>query len=258
MVCPNCGGQLNGGESVCGNCGTPLSWGTPPQQQNTQYQNTQYQGGGSCDFDGTGVQFLGIWIVNILILTFTLGICYPWVVCRNLKWRKHHTLINGRRLAFNGSAIGLFGNWIKWWLLSVITCGIYLFWVAVRMNEWEAAHTCYEDNGMIFDNCFYDGGVGERLGTSIIAYLITTFTCGIGRPWGDVMLLKYDSEHTVINGDRLAFSGTGGSFFVQNLIITLLTIITLGIYTPWGVCKINKWVYSNTSVASRGNVNAKR
>ena len=296
MICPNCGNE--GGEGkFCVSCGGPLTQMAPqPQAQDQQFQQNQFQqdqfqqnqfqqnqyqqqgyqqqgyqqqyqqpqfqqannGQPTIYFDGEGMEYLPIMLVNGLLLMVTCGIAFPWVVCRNLKWRKSHTIVNGHRLAFTGTPGDLIGNWIKWWLLTVVTCGIYHYWVNIRIREWEMSHTCFEDDyhgdGMDFADCFYDGEVGERLGQELVAGLLITFTCGIAAPWAVVKLLKYDTEHTVIHGMRLGFNGTGAGYWGENAIVGLLMGITCGIYNAWGVCRINKWTYRNTFIQSSGNV----
>ncbi|HTM84199.1 MAG TPA: DUF898 family protein, partial [Mycobacterium sp.] len=92
-------------------------------------------------FDGGAATYLGTAILGFLVTVFTLGICYPFALVLQQRWRCKHTLIDGQRLAFTGSAVGLFGQWIKWFLLSVITVGIYLFWVQPRLQKWITEHT---------------------------------------------------------------------------------------------------------------------
>jgi uncharacterized membrane protein YjgN (DUF898 family) len=74
----------------------------------------------------------------------TFGICYPFAMVLNERWRAKHSYIDGRRLIFIGSAWSLFGNWLKWLLLSVITIGIYLFWVIPRLTQWKWEHTDFD------------------------------------------------------------------------------------------------------------------
>ena len=245
---PQYGGPQNAGPQYGG-----------PQYGGPQYGGPQYAGPqGPSYFDGTGAGYFGLFIVNALVLGVTCGIMLPWVVCRNLRWRKSHTVINGRRLVFTGTAAQLWGNWIKWWLLTLVTCGIYSFWVGVRMQEWEAAHTCYEGTpyteGQTFDMSFYDATVGERLGVLLVSRLLVGLTCGIYLPWAKAKILKFDMEHTVINGERLGFKGTGAGYWGENTLVSLLCGITCGIYLPWGVCQINRWTYKNTFIQSVGNV----
>jgi uncharacterized membrane protein YjgN (DUF898 family) len=79
-------------------------------------------------------------LLATLVTTVTLGICYPWAVVMQYRWRANHTTVNGAQMRFSGSAAGLFGHWIKWLLLTVITLGIYSFWVVPRMTKWIVEH----------------------------------------------------------------------------------------------------------------------
>lgn len=92
-------------------------------------------------FDGGLLQLIGWTIVGGLISICTLGICYPWALCKIYGWKIKHTVVEGRRLAFDGNGMQLFGNWIKWLLLSIITLGIYGFWVGIALEKWKAKHT---------------------------------------------------------------------------------------------------------------------
>ena len=96
-------------------------------------------------FDGGLLSYIGWTILGAIVTVFTLGICYPWALCRIYGWKINHTVIHGKRLRFTGSAIGLFGNWIKWLLLSIITLGIYTFWVFIALEKWKTKNTVYED-----------------------------------------------------------------------------------------------------------------
>ncbi|MBR4830153.1 MAG: DUF898 family protein [Bacilli bacterium] len=96
-------------------------------------------------FDGGLLQLIGWKLLGGLITIFTLGICYPWAVCKIYNWEVKHTVINGRRLEFDGKAIQLFGNWIKWELLTIITLGIYGFWVKIKLKKWITKHTHFAE-----------------------------------------------------------------------------------------------------------------
>lgn len=92
---------------------------------------------------------------------------------------------------------------------------------------------------------YFDGKVLELIGYRILAFLITTFTLGLASAWADKILIAYSIEHTVYNGKRLKFEGTGASLFVQKFKWIFLTIITLGIYGFWVPLKKEKWIVSN-------------
>ncbi|MBE5780060.1 MAG: DUF898 domain-containing protein [Clostridiales bacterium] len=92
-------------------------------------------------FDGKLSQQIGYALLGAFVTLITFGICYPWAVCMQYRWKIKHTVINGHRLAFDGKATQLFGKWILWLLLSIVTIGIYLFWVGIALEKWKVKHT---------------------------------------------------------------------------------------------------------------------
>lgn len=92
-------------------------------------------------FDGGLSEYIGWSILGGLVTALTLGLAFPWAVCKIYGWKINHTVINGKRLKFTGTALGLFGHWIKWFLLTLITLGIYGFWVFIKLEKWKVSHT---------------------------------------------------------------------------------------------------------------------
>ena len=80
---------------------------------------------------------------------------------------------------------------------------------------------------------YFDGKVLELIGYGILSFLITAATLGIASAWAEKLLIAYKIDHTVYNGKRLKFEGTGASLFVQRFKWIFFTIITLGIYSFW-------------------------
>ena len=109
----------------------------------------------------------------------------------------------------------------------------------------------YEESGPQFEevnikkpivrtDSYFDGGLLELIGWKFLAGLITIITLGIGRPWAKCMIYSWQFKHTVYNGKRLKFEGTGGDLFVQYFKWILLSIVTLGIYLFFiPVCNAN-------------------
>lgn len=119
------------------------------QESSNSYSNMNYQSGYG---QGTPVSYfdggvLEYWLYQIggnILISITILIATPWVLCMIERWRVRHIVIDGRRLRFDGTGSQLFGNWIKWLLLMIITFGIYGFWVAVKLEQWKAKHTHFE------------------------------------------------------------------------------------------------------------------
>ena len=93
------------------------------------------------EFDGGAATYFGTALLGLLVTVATLGICFPFAVVLQQRWRAKHSMIDGRRLRFVGSAWGIFGRWLWWLFLIVITFGIYSFWVMPRMEKWKWEQT---------------------------------------------------------------------------------------------------------------------
>lgn len=96
----------------------------------------------------------------------------------------------------------------------------------------------------------FDGGLLQLIGWNLLGILLTGITCGIAFPWAYCMVLRWETNHTVINGRRLAFDGTGGQLFGKYILWVLLTIVTCGIYGLWLGIKMKQWVVSHTHFAN--------
>jgi uncharacterized membrane protein YjgN (DUF898 family) len=71
-----------------------------------------------------------------ILLTVTLFLAFPFIVCTIIRWICENSIIGGKRYKFNGTAGGLFGRWIIWYLLTIITFGIYSFWSTRNQIRW--------------------------------------------------------------------------------------------------------------------------
>ncbi len=96
------------------------------------------------------------------------------------------------------------------------------------------------------DESYFDGGLLQQIGWTILGALITICTLGICYPWAITMLYGWEVKHTVINGRRLVFSGSALGLFGLWIKWLLLGIITLGIYFLWVNISLMKWKTKNT------------
>ncbi len=93
---------------------------------------------------------------------------------------------------------------------------------------------------------YFDGNGIELLGYMIITSLINAITFTIATPWTLCMIISWRKSHTVINGRRLTFTGTGGQMFLLWLKWFFLTLITLGIYSFFAYVDYMKWEAKHT------------
>lgn len=113
----------------------------PPSIVVNQIVHQDAVSGGASYFDGGLLQLIGYGLLAFLIITFTLGLGYPFAACMLYRWEAKHTVINGRRLRFDGTATQLIGKWILWLLLTLITFGIYGLWLSIKLKQWRTKHT---------------------------------------------------------------------------------------------------------------------
>ena len=79
--------------------------------------------------------------------------------------------------------------------------------------------------------------------------MICLVTIGLASPWVICYRIGWDRRHTVYNGRRLAFNGTGIQLFGKWIIWFLLTIVTCGLYSFVMGLKLEQWVLSHTTFA---------
>lgn len=94
----------------------------------------------------------------------------------------------------------------------------------------------------------FDGSLFGYIGWVIFGAIISLFTFGLAYPWAVVNLYRWETNHTVIDGKRLQFHGTGWGLFGQWLKWWLLTLITFGIYGFWVHIKLLKWKAEQTTL----------
>lgn len=95
----------------------------------------------------------------------------------------------------------------------------------------------------------FTGGLLGMIGIGILQGLIITFTLGLGLPWAVCIKQRWIAKHTIIDGKRLTFDGTGGQLFGNYIKWFLLTLITFGIYSFWLTIKMQQWITKHTHFA---------
>lgn len=96
------------------------------------------------------------------------------------------------------------------------------------------------------EESYFDGGLLQSIGWSLLGIIITIFTFGICYPWAVCMVYGWETKHTVVNGQRLAFDGTAVQLFGNWIKWLLLTVVTFGIYSFWLNIALKKWKAKHT------------
>jgi|SRR5690554_141984 len=93
---------------------------------------------------------------------------------------------------------------------------------------------------------YFDGGLLQLVGWTLLGWVITIVTFGIMYPWALCRVYGWKINHTVIEGRRLKFTGSAVSLFGRWIKWLLLTFITLGIYSFWVRIDLEKWKVKHT------------
>lgn len=115
-----------------------------------------------------------------------------------------------------------------------------------KMSNLAATNTTVYASTQNEGNSYFDGGLFQYIGWSILGGLVTVLTLGICYPWAITMILGWKTRHTVINGRRLKFTGSAIGLFGNWIKWFLLTIVTLGIYSFWLFIALEKWKVKHT------------
>jgi uncharacterized membrane protein YjgN (DUF898 family) len=92
----------------------------------------------------------------------------------------------------------------------------------------------------------FDGKARDFIFVYIAAFLITALTLGFALPWAVVLIERWRTRHTMLDGRRFEFRGEGSALFGKYIIWWILTILTLGLYSIALYPRMQKWIAQNT------------
>ncbi|MBQ8749554.1 MAG: DUF898 family protein [Clostridia bacterium] len=117
--------------------------------------------------------------------------------------------------------------------------------MVLNLERWVAKHTHFEGEQ---GESKFDGLLIQLIGVGIGSTLLSIVTLGIGTFWAHCWVQRWYTKHTIVDGQRLGFNGTGGQFLGNCIKWVLLTIITFGIYSFWLAVRIEGWTVKHTFI----------
>ncbi|WP_254561700.1 YjgN family protein [Dyadobacter diqingensis] len=226
-------------------------------------------------FHGEGSKLFGIYIVNLLLMIFTLGLYYPWAKAAVLRYVYQETEFEGSRFAFHGTGKEMFKGFIKavgifvviyaililavWSRNNVIlSLGMITFYAAILLLIPVAIHGALKYRmsrtswrGIHFG---YRGDLKEFVQEFVIGGLLTIATLGIYSFWFTVKLRKYIFSHLRFGNIEFAYNGDGTEYFKLNVKGYFLSLFTLGVYFFWYVKDLFAFFIDNLEMNQEGNV----
>lgn len=165
-------------------------------QMRWECKHTYYDGKQLC-FDGTGMQFFGMYLKIMLLSIITLGIYY--VLCGSValsKWYTKHTHFVGEENSeseFDGKWYQLLGISVLTNIVTVITLGLGVYWAHCYLVRWTYKHQTISQQRLTFD-----GTAMQYFGNCIKWALLTVITLGIYSFWMAVKTKNWTCKHTHI------------------------------------------------------------
>lgn len=176
-------------------------------------------------FHGTGGEYFGIWIVNLLLTVVTFGIYSAWAKVRRLKYFYGQTEVAGARFEYHGKpmaillgrivAVLLFAaysvatNIISIWsLVLIIVIALVLPWLLRNSLRFRMRNSSYR--GIRFG---FSGGVGRAYETFLFYPIFTFITLYLAAPLFHQRLKRYQHGNAKFGTSPFSFQGTVGQFY---------------------------------------------
>lgn len=221
-------------------------------------------------FKGSGGDYFGIVIVNLLLTIITLGLYYPWAKAKQLQYLYGNTEMEGSRFAFNGTGNEMFKGFIKAFIFMIVLYGIaatllmnrmigsaiLVFYLGILAILPLAIHGAYRYRfsrtswrGIRFG---YRGNRKEFTFLFFTNLFLTIVTFGIYGAWMQINLRNYLLTNIRFGSAQFEYKGDGWAYFKLNIVGYLLTIITLGIYMFWWQADIFRYYIDNLKLNHEG------
>jgi len=231
----------------------------------------------SFEFHGQNGKFFEIYLKNLLMTIFTLGIYSFWARVQNNQYVYRNLLFHGRSFDFHATGKELFVGFLKGMGIVVVgvlgiglastlltkafgpLVGTIVLWVALlpgyllavpflmhgRMR-FRLARTSWSNIRFRFD--------GEYKELAILfakSVLLMAVTLGLYAPVYFNNLQKYYTNHSAIGNARFEYHGSSEDLFWLYLKGMLLSIVTLGLYYPWFLASATRYALDKTTFEGR-------
>jgi uncharacterized membrane protein YjgN (DUF898 family) len=218
-------------------------------------------------FHGSSHEYFRIWIVNLSLTLFTLGIFSAWAKVRKKRYFYSHTTVDGTPFQYLGQPIPILkgrmiaaaafltyyasSHFFTSLLPYVFAAGAVLApWVLVRSAAFNARYSAFRNMTFHFE--------GKYLGALKALYLwgiipvfvlgmmfnwwgkyaiagVAVFVFGVSFPWWIRRLRNFLISHSSYGNRKGTFSATGGQFFgvyFRSGLIMAGILIVAGLFSP--------------------------
>lgn len=139
------GRSIGGSLLIFATCGLATPWVIVWNEQ-VWASHVATPSGDRLEFDGSPAEVIGLYLITVLGLIFSLGLVWPWLAIAWLSWSRSHTVVRpaeGEPYRLRCDAGGL--AYLVQAMLSVVlilaTAGLYTPWAVAQWRRWAWAAT---------------------------------------------------------------------------------------------------------------------
>ena len=198
-------------------------------------------------FTGSGAEYFGIWIVNLLLTIVTVGIYSAWAKVRRLKYFYRHTELAGSSFDFHGSPIRiLIGRVLALamligynvsvrlhsplTLLVVLVLAIALPWLLRNSFRFRLYNSSWRGTRFHFR-----GSVGGSYRVFLLNGFLTLITLYVMAPFMHQRLKAYQHDNSWFGRTRFSFHARVGQFYLIYLLLLLGVAVFITVFISSGI-----------------------
>jgi uncharacterized membrane protein YjgN (DUF898 family) len=196
-------------------------------------------------FTGSGGEYFGIWISNLLLTIVTLGIYSAWAKVRRMQYFYRHTEVAGAAFDYHGDPVAILkGRLIAVGLLVaynlaartpslamlavLLLLAIALPWLLRNSFRFRMRYSSWR--GLRFR---FTGDTPGAYAAFLLRPLAAVFTLYLAWPWAHQRLKRYQHGNAAFGNAPFSFDASVGAFYKEYLILAVLGIVVL--FVPFGM-----------------------
>jgi uncharacterized membrane protein YjgN (DUF898 family) len=212
-------------------------------------------------FTGSGGEYFGIWIVNLLLTMVTLGIYSAWAKVRRITYFYRHTELAGSSFDFHGSptkillgrlvalAMLLVYNYCvrvrsPWTLAVMVAFAAVLPWLLRNSFRFRLYNTSWRGTRFHFR-----GSVGGSYRVFLLNGFLAMITLYLLWPFTHQRFKAYQHNNSYFGRSRFSFHATAGRFY---LIYLLLLAAIVALFVVMGLAGVGGTLLALGRMSQRG------
>jgi uncharacterized membrane protein YjgN (DUF898 family) len=198
-------------------------------------------------FNGSGAEYFGIWIVNLLLTIVTVGIYSAWAKVRRLQYFYRHTELAASSFDFHGSPTRiLVGRLIALAMLIgynyslrlhspltifvVVALAVVLPWLLRNSLRFRLYNSSWRGTRFHFR-----GSVAGSYRVFLLNGLLTVITLYVMAPFMHQRLKAYQHNNSWFGRTRFSFHARAGQFYLIYLLLLAAIVVVVVVITKLGI-----------------------